>query len=66
MLLIYSALQSHCATTRQMIIERKLVELDHKPLNVQVILQDKDQSVHKIFLVDDNVVICQFTHTIST
>ena len=38
------------ATTRQL-IKRKLVELDHKPPNVQVILQGNDQSVHKIFLL---------------
>lgn len=37
------------ATTRQL-IEGKLVELDYEPSNVQVILQGKDQPVHKFFL----------------
>ena len=38
------------ATTRQL-IEGKLVELDHEPSNVHVILQGKDQGVHKFFLL---------------
>lgn len=49
-------------TTRQL-IEGKLVELDREPSNVQVILQGKDQSVHKIFLVDDNGISCTCTHS---
>ena len=52
------------ATTRQL-IEKKFVELDHEPPNVQVILQGKDQSMHKIFLFDDNGVICTCSYILT-
>jgi len=45
------------ATTRQL-IEGKLIELDREPSNVPIILQGKDEVVHKIFLIDDNGIIC--------
>ena len=49
-------------TTRQL-IEGKLIELNRDPSNVQVISQGKDQSVHKLFLVDDNGIICTCTYS---
>ena len=36
------------ATTRQL-IEGKLIELDREPSNVQIVLQGKDEVVHKMF-----------------
>ena len=45
------------ATTRQL-IEGKLIELDREPSNVQIVLQGKDEAVHKIFLIDDDGLIC--------
>ena len=45
-------------TTRHL-IEGKLIELDHEPSNVQIILQGKDKVVHKIFLL---MIVDLFAH----
>ena len=49
-------------TIRQL-IEGKLIEIEHEPKNVQVIIQGKDKLVYKLFLVDENGIISTFTHS---
>ena len=55
--------QGGSISTIRQLIEGKLIEMEHEPKNVQVILQGKGKDDYKLFLVDDNGIISSFTHT---